>query len=159
MRTFFFSFALLLLALPVGTAQESGGEGAEVGSVAEAGLVLITTRDPSSYIAAADGTALYTLVDESGAVLPCEAECLENWPPYTGEATVDEGTGLDAALVGTTETEGGQQVTYNDYPLYTFVGDQAPSDVTGQAAQGFGGVWYVIGEDGEPFVEEPTTGE
>lgn len=161
-------FLMLALALPVGVAQESGsaqsggtqsGGIKDVGNVADSGLILITTRDPSSYVATADGAALYTLVSEAGEVLPCEAECLANWPAYTGEAAADEGTGLDASLVGTTETEGGQQVTYNDYPLYTFVGDQAPVDVTGQGVEGFGGLWYVIGEDGEPVEEEPTTAQ
>lgn len=161
MRKLVFLFSMVALTLPFGLAQETGGaqSGGEVGNVAESGLILITTRDPSSYIATAEGAALYTLVDENGEVLPCEAECLENWPPYTGEATADEGTGLDPALVGTVEAEGGQQVTYNDYPLYTFAGDQSAADVTGQAVEGFGGFWYVVGEDGEPVVEEPTTGE
>lgn len=151
-------FALFVLTLPVATAQESGGT-SDVGNVADAGLILITTRDPSSYIATADGAALYTLVDANGEVLPCEGECLQSWPAYSGEAAADEGTGLDPSLVGTTEGAEGQLVTYNDYPLYTFSGDQQPVDVTGQAVEGFGGTWYVVGEDGEPVVEEPTTGE
>jgi predicted lipoprotein with Yx(FWY)xxD motif len=168
-QRFVLGFAVLI-ASALAFAQQSGGANSggamsgggsdEVGNVAEAGLILITTRDPSSYIATADGAALYTLVDENNEVLPCNAECLEAWPPYTGEASADEGTGLSADLVGTTQTEDGQEiVTYNDYPLYTFTGDQNPVDVTGQAVEGFGGTWYVIGEDGEPFIENPTTGE
>lgn len=151
-------FALFALILPVSVAQESGGS-SDVGNVAETGLILITTRDPSSYIATADGAALYTLVSENGEILPCENECLQSWPPYTGEAAADEGTGLDPALVGTVESAEGQQVTYNDYPLYSFSGDQQPIDVTGQGVEGFGGTWYVVGEDGEPVIEEPTTAE
>ena len=167
MRKVVFLGTLFALALSFGLAQETGGTqtggtqsgGAEVGNVAESGLILISTRDPGSYIATADGMALYTLVDENGEVLPCEGECLQNWPPYTGEATADEGTGLDPSLVGTVETEGGQQVTYNDYPLYTFTGDQSAADVTGQAVEGFGGFWYVLSEDGDPLVQEETTAE
>lgn len=159
-----FFFIFFSLVFTFGAAQESGGQASggteDVGNVADEGLILVTTRDPSSYIATAEGMALYTLVDDNGSVLPCSAECLEAWPPYTGEATADAGTGLNADLVGTTETEDGQQqVSYNDYPLYTFVQDQAPVDVNGQAVEGFGGIWYVIGEDGEPVIEEPTTGE
>lgn len=154
---------LFSLAFTFGFAQESGGQmsgGTEdVGNVANSGLILITTRDPSSYIATADGMALYTLIGDDGSVLPCTAQCLEAWPPYTGEASADAGTGLNPDLVATTETEGGQQVTYNDYPLYAFTGDQAPVDVTGQAVEGFGGTWYVVGEDGEPVTESPTTTE
>jgi predicted lipoprotein with Yx(FWY)xxD motif len=32
-------------------------------------------------------------------------------------------------------------VTYNDKPLYTFVGDTKSGDTTGQAV---GGVWYIV---------------
>ena len=166
-----FKLALVVMSvsliLSFGSAQNSGGAnsgggnaGSDVGNVANSGLILISTRDPSSYIATADGMALYTLVGENNEVLPCNAECLQVWPAYTGEATVDEGTGLDSSLVATTQAEDGQElVTYNDYPLYTFSSDQAPVDVTGQGVEGFGGIWYVVGEDGEPVVEEPTTGE
>lgn len=146
------------LTLSLSFAQNSGGGESDVGNVADTGLILITTRDPSSYIATADGMALYTLVSENGDVLPCNAECLGAWPAYTGEAEVDEGTGLSADLVSTAQTEDGQEVvTYNDYPLYTFSGDQNPVGVTGQGVEGFGGIWYVVGEDGTPVVEEPTT--
>jgi len=153
----------VFLLLPLASAQNSGGASGgteDVGNVADTGLILITTRDPSSYIATADGMALYTLVSENGEVLSCNAECLGAWPAYTGEATVDEGTGLNADLVGTAQTEDGQEiVTYNEYPLYSFSGDQAPVDVTGQGVEGFGGIWYVVGEDGEPVTENPTTAE
>lgn len=154
-----YSFLLAAaLIFPIALAQNSGGGESDVGNVADTGLVLITTRDPSSYIATADGMALYTLVDDNGEVLPCNAECLQAWPPYTGEATADAGTGLNPDLVSTVQTEDGQEVvTYNDYPLYTFSGDQQPVDVTGQAVEGFGGTWYVVGEDGTPVIEDPTT--
>ncbi len=153
----------VFLLLPLASAQNSGGASggtADVGNVTDSGLILITTRDPSSYIATAEGMALYTLVDDNGEVLPCNAECLAVWPAYSGAASADEGTGLDASLVGTMQAEDGQElVTYNDYPLYTFSSDQAPVDVTGQGVEGFGGYWYVVGEDGEPVVEEDTTAE
>ena len=146
------------LTLSFSFAQNSGGGESDVGNVSDTGLILITTRDPSSYIATSDGIALYTLVDDNGEVLPCNAECLQAWPPYTGEATADAGTGLNPDLVATTQTEDGQEVvTYNDFPLYTFSGDENPVDVTGQGVEGFGGVWYVVGEDGKPVTENPTT--
>lgn len=162
---FKFTLAVMsvLLLLPIAAAQTSGGASGgteDVGNVADTGLILITTRDPSSYIATAEGIALYTLVSDTGEVLPCNAECLGAWPAYTGAATADEGTGLNPELVGTAQTEDGQEiVTYNDYPLYSFSGDQNPVDVTGQGVEGFGGIWYVIGEDGEPVTENPTTAE
>ena len=46
----------------------------------------------------------------------------------------------------TTRTDGTVQVTYNGWPLYYYVKDKAPGDVTGQDV---GGVWYVVSAAGE----------
>ncbi len=39
------------------------------------------------------------------------------------------------------EDDGTYQVTYNGMPLYYYIDDKAPGDVTGQ---GKGEVWYVV---------------
>jgi predicted lipoprotein with Yx(FWY)xxD motif len=39
-------------------------------------------------------------------------------------------------------------VTYNGMPLYYFSGDGSPSQISGQ---GFKGIWYVVGSDGQPI--------
>ena len=44
--------------------------------------------------------------------------------------------------------DGTQQATYGGWPLYTFIQDAAPGDVTGQDS---GEKWYVIGADGVPI--------
>jgi predicted lipoprotein with Yx(FWY)xxD motif len=90
--------------------------------------------------------------DDDEATKPeptCYEGCAEAWPPLLvdGEPSVAEG--LDPALVGTVErTDGTTQVTYNDWPLYTFSGDTAAGDTNGQ---GVGGTWHVVGADGEPI--------
>jgi len=56
------------------------------------------------------------------------------------------GEGLDASLLGTTErTTGETQATYNGWPLYSYAGDAAPGDTTGQ---GVGGVWFALDASG-----------
>ena len=56
-------------------------------------------------------------------------------PPQAGD-------GVDASLLGTTtRKDGTTQVTYNGWPLYYYVKDQKPGDVTGQDV---GDVWYVL---------------
>ncbi len=149
---------IAITILPVGAfAQESGGATQSGGS----GITLIETRAPGSYVASADGIALYTLVDENMEVLPCNAECLEAWPAYTGEAALAEaGIALDESLIGTTEAEDGStQVSYNGYPLYTFSGDEGdPGSTEGQAVEGFGGTWYLLEDSGEPLESDPNAG-
>ncbi|MGH2686165.1 MAG: hypothetical protein ACRDJP_11925 [Actinomycetota bacterium] len=46
------------------------------------------------------------------------------------------------------------QLTYADAPLYRYTPDQAAGDTTGQ---GVGGVWYVVGADGEAITAEAET--
>jgi hypothetical protein len=40
-----------------------------------------------------------------------------------------------------TRTDGTQQLTYNDIPLYYWINDKAPGDTTGQDV---GDVWYIV---------------
>lgn len=139
------------------SAQESGGEATQ-NTPASGGITLIETRSPGSYVATAGGMSLYTLVDENLQPLPCESECLEAWPAFTGEATLAEaGIALDANLIGTTQLEDGStQVTYNDHPLYTFAGDEGdPGRTEGQGVQGFGGTWYLLDDMGQPLESDP----
>ena len=156
--------------LSFGIAQQTGGQtgGGQTGGAGEAGvaaqsqigsgLQLIEARNPGTYIADAEGNTLYTLVDENGGVLPCEADCLAVWPPFSGPATIAEGMELDPSLVGTTQAaDGSEQVTYNDYPLYLYAQDVQPGDLSGQGVEGFGGVWYIIGDNGEPLESDPLT--
>jgi len=55
-------------------------------------------------------------------------------------------------LVGTIPAEdGGLQVTYNDQPLYYYVGDDEVGDLEGQ---GVAGAWFVVATEGTPIEQE-----
>ena len=59
------------------------------------------------------------------------------------------GAGVKKSLLGTTHrTDGTVQVTYNKWPLYTWVIDSAPGDATGQGINNLGGRWYVLSPNG-----------
>lgn len=139
-----------------GSTQTGGAEAGEPGvagqSQADSALIVVETREPGSYVADREGVGLYTLVDEQTMEpLPCNAECLQAWPPYTHEGEITDTSTLNPELLGRTETEDGQsQVTYNGYPLYYYGEDRNPGVLTGQALEGFGGVWYVVSGD-EPY--------
>jgi hypothetical protein len=67
------------------------------------------------------------------------------WP----RATPTAGTGLTASKLGTiTRSDGNQQVTYNGHPLYLYVGDKKPGDVTGQGVTAFGAAWFALTPSG-----------
>ena len=57
---------------------------------------------------------------------------------------------MKASLLGTTKrSDGTEQVTYNQHPLYLFRGDTASGQTTGQGSTGFGAPWYVLSPGGD----------
>ncbi|MGH8947367.1 MAG: COG4315 family predicted lipoprotein, partial [Acidimicrobiia bacterium] len=100
--------------------------------------------DLGSVLVDAEGFTLYIFTNDTGGTSSCNEGCIENWPAVPGDTAV--GADLDAALFGTTARDDGtEQLTVNGMPLYRYVPDEAPGDVNGQ---GVGGVWFVVGADG-----------
>jgi predicted lipoprotein with Yx(FWY)xxD motif len=90
----------------------------------------------------------------------CEDDCADAWPPLVVEGEPVPGQGVDGALLATTErSDGTTQVTYAGAPLYTWVQDQEPGDVTGQNVQE---VWFVVSPAGDAVTsdapEQPARG-
>jgi predicted lipoprotein with Yx(FWY)xxD motif len=83
----------------------------------------------------------------------CSGACAGLWPAVTasGTPTVSGVTGT----VGTiTRDDGTKQVTLNGRPLYTFSGDSAAGDTTGQ---GYMGIWWAVGTDGAEMSASPSS--
>lgn len=98
-------------------------------------------------LADADGHTLYAFVNDKGGTSSCTDQCIATWPALVSRQSIAAGTGVDTKLLShTTRTEGSDQATYNDWPLYYYVGDVGPGDVDGQ---GVDGVWFVVGADGK----------
>ena len=86
---------------------------------------------------------------DTGTASTCYTSCANVWPPLLTDGTPQAGTGVDASLLGTTtRTDGKVEVTYAGHPLYYFVKDKAPGDITGQGINGFGGLWWVVSPAG-----------
>jgi len=94
------------------------------------------------------GMALYTLSAEQGGRFICtksskipggSASCLSLWHPLTvAKGSMPTG----AAQLGTITRpdNGATQVTWHGHPLYTFTGDKAPGDTSGNGFKDVG-VW------------------
>lgn len=135
------ALALVIGAL-TGITMASEGDGPQLG-VAE-------HEEFGSYVVDAESNAVYLFLNDDfdSATSNCYDQCAENWPPLKG-ADASPGEGLDAGLIGATERDDNtSQVTYGGWPLYSFVQDEAPGDVTGQ---GVGDVWYLVAPDGTPI--------
>ena len=74
-----------------------------------------------------------------------QAACASAWPPLLATGTPTAGTGLTASKLGSITRPGSnQQVTYNGHPLYLFIKDQKPGQVTGQGVTAFGAAWFAL---------------
>ena len=57
---------------------------------------------------------------------------------------------MKRSLIGTTRRRGGRrQITYNGWPLYYYVGDRSPGQISCQDVDEYGGTWLVIRPDGK----------
>jgi predicted lipoprotein with Yx(FWY)xxD motif len=96
-----------------------------------------------------EGRTLYLFEADTGTASTCNGACASAWPPLTTAAQPIAGPGVSASKLGTTKrSDGTTGVTYNGHPLYTYVGDSAPGQTTGQGSDGFGAEWYVLSAAG-----------
>jgi predicted lipoprotein with Yx(FWY)xxD motif len=114
------------------------------------GATLATRRTRyGTVLADGDGRILYEFTRDGTADRSrCYGDCAVAWPPFytRGQPRV---RGLASRHLGTTRRRDGRlQVTYRGKPLYYYVTDTRPGEVTCQAVPEFGGTWYVTNPDG-----------
>jgi len=90
----------------------------------------------------AKGFTLYWFVPDTATTSNCNGSCAAFWPPAMGPATA--GAGVTGKLATIKRADGSVQATYNGHPLYTYVGDQAPGQATGDGLNVNGGVWHEV---------------
>jgi len=93
-----------------------------------------------------EGRTLYYFVPERGGTIVCTGTCTNFWPPSltaTGNVSPIAGTGANGQLGVIARPGGAAQLSYNNWPLYTFSGDKAAGQANGQGVVGFGGTWFV----------------
>lgn len=123
---------------------------AQVAVGAETATVDTHTSDEyGPYLVDGEGMSLYLFEPDKQGESTCYDACANAWPPLVSSAAPKAQGKADPVLLGTFERKGGtQQVTYNGWPLYYFVKDKQPGDITGQDVEGFGGEWYLVAPDG-----------
>jgi len=130
-------------------ASESGSAStpAPAAEVTGATVALAKNDQLGSFLADDKGMTLYLFTKDTPNTSNCYDKCEEAWPPLFTKGAPVAGDGVDAALLGTTTRKDGSiQVTYSGWPLYYYVKDQKPGDVTGQNV---GDVWFVLSAKGE----------
>ena len=148
--------ALTLVLAGCGASSSSaygGGYGGAPATPSAAGMAATVDLHNSSLgpiLVDAQGRTLYLFEADKNGKSACSGPCATAWPPLLSNGAPQAAMGASATLIGTTARgDGGSQVTYADHPLYYFVGDKAPGDVTGEGINQFGAKWYVVGKDGK----------
>lgn len=86
------------------------------------------------------GFTLYWFAPDTSTTSHCYATCAEYWPPVVGNPLPP--VGLVGSFGTLKRSNGSTQVTYNGHPLYTYIGDSAPGQASGNNVNLNGGRWY-----------------
>jgi predicted lipoprotein with Yx(FWY)xxD motif len=88
------------------------------------------------------GLTLYWFAPDTRTKSVCYGSCAAYWPPVTG--TPSAGPGVTGSLGTITRTGGTTQATYDGHPLYTYIGDDAPGQASGNNLNLNGGLWHDV---------------
>jgi predicted lipoprotein with Yx(FWY)xxD motif len=99
---------------------------------------------------------VYLLTSDKPNRSLCDAQCLTYWPAVPAPKSAGKLPGVTATVGATRSTAGTPMATVAGWPLYTFINDQAPGDVTGEGMKSFGGVWYAVSPTGQPVKSAPS---
>lgn len=94
------------------------------------------------------GMTVYLLTSDKPNKSLCSAQCLSYWPPVAAPKAGTKLAGVTGKVGSTNATDGSSIATVGGWPLYTYVGDHAPGDVSGEGIANFGGVWYAVSPSG-----------
>jgi predicted lipoprotein with Yx(FWY)xxD motif len=88
------------------------------------------------------GLTLYWFAPDTPTTSNCTGDCAQYWPPVTGRPAA--GSGITGRLGTITRLDGSAQATYDGHPLYTYIGDTAPSQANGNNLNLNGGIWHEV---------------
>jgi predicted lipoprotein with Yx(FWY)xxD motif len=107
----------------------------------------------------AKGRTLYVFMKDAHRHVTCTGQCASFWPPLKGAGKPKAGGAAKSKLLGLdTNPSGGKVVTYNHWPLYTFVNDTAAGQAKGWNQNLNGGKWFVISAKGTVVKHKTASG-
>jgi predicted lipoprotein with Yx(FWY)xxD motif len=150
--------ALLAVVAVVGVAVGVWGVAAR--PAAAAGSTVMTATNPTfgTILTNGQGFALYTYANDHNGMSSCAGSCAAVWPAQTVPAgtTPTAGPGVTGTVAAVLQSNGTYQVTYNGSPLYTFVSDSSPGQVSGNGVGGFSVVQVTAPPPPPPTTQPPT---
>ncbi len=101
------------------------------------------------------GDTLYLWAKDKNDKSACSGGCLAVWPFVLISGKPTAGSGMNAKLLGTIKVKGGNEVTYNKHPLYTYISDVKPGIISGEGNKSFGAPWWVVSTAGDAITKKP----
>lgn len=127
------------------------GAGLAAGSSAARGTTVKAAKSRFGKIVVdGRGRTLYLFEKDRRGHSACSGACTTYWPPLLTTGKPVAGTGAKKSLLGTIRRANGKkQVTYGGHPLYRYIQDRRPGQITGQDSHFFGAAWYVVSPAGK----------
>ena len=129
--------ALVLLGVTVANATAPAPAATSTGTALKT-----TTIDGMTVLTNGKGFTLYSFAPDTPTTSKCYGSCAAYWPPVIGSSAA--GSGLPGETGTIKRTDGSPQLTYNGHPLYTYIGDSAPGQATGNNLNLNGGLWLEV---------------
>ena len=137
--------SLALLAAGCGSSGSGSASGSSAGSPttstsagsggSSSATAAIGTRKTSlgTVLVNSSGLTLYWFANDSTSASTCTGACASAWPPVIGTPHPASGVTLSGKFGTIKRPDGSLEATYDGHPLYTFAGDTAAGQVTGNA--------------------------
>lgn len=130
---------------------------ATAASASASPTVSVRTTKFGRILVDAKGNTLYLWAKDPKNKTVCSDACENVWPLalVTGKPTA--GPGVSASLLGSiavTDSSVKRELTYNGHPLYRFVSDRKPGQITGQGNGTFGAPWWVVSPTGNAITKK-----
>jgi predicted lipoprotein with Yx(FWY)xxD motif len=121
--------------------------GSGAGARASSQIKLESTRI-GTVLANSPGRTIYWFAKDTSTTSNCNGACVTFWPPVKGPVTAAPGTALPGNFGTITRSDGSIQATYDGHPLYTYTGDSAAGQTTGNDLPAAGGRWFAMTPSG-----------
>jgi predicted lipoprotein with Yx(FWY)xxD motif len=138
----------------IGLAGVAGASAATYNSKA-APTVSVRSTAYGKILVNSKGDTLYLWAKDKNDKSACSGGCLAVWPFVLISGKPTAGSGVNAKLLGTIKVKGGNEVTYNKHPLYTYISDVKPGIISGEGNKSFGAPWWVVSTAGDAITKKP----
>jgi len=145
---------VVLAACGSSTASPSGGSSGG-GSTASSGSGGATTTSKSKVVSNSAGFTVYWFAIDTPKKSNCNGACVSFWPPVPASAQLANMSSLPGKLGSIKRADGSKQLTYDGHPLYTFTGDTAPGQDSGNGKNLSGGLWWAMTPSGAKLGAAP----